>query len=179
MSDAIGRALGRWWVAIGAAAIAAVMFAWAVPRGVEHVTNGRTLWPKILDEYYPTWTEADARNLYAALGPAGRLAYRAFYLQLDFWIPMLSLSICYAALLSLAFPAGSRWRALNLLAVVMYFSDVAENLNHFTMAGSYPDLPTVQLTLGPWFTLIKYALITLLPVAMIIGFVARRRVSTR
>lgn len=153
------------------------MFTVVVPGGVSEVTLNRTLAPRILDEYYLTWAADDARKLYAALGTTGRSAYRHFYLKLDFWFPVMSLSVFYAALLSLAWPQSRRWSWLNLLPLPMYFADMAENLNHYVMAGSYPDLSPLQLAIGPYLSLIKYLLITAIPVIAMIGFGIDRRAS--
>jgi len=79
------------------------MFGYLVPNGIGIVTNQRTLAPRILDEYIMTWTAADAQHLFAALGQKGRQAYQNFYLHLDFYFPVLSLTICYMSFLSLAF----------------------------------------------------------------------------
>ena len=170
MSLWISRWLGRWPVCIAFGVLATVMFAYLVPNAVAEVTANRTLSPRILDEYYPTWTADDARQLFAALGVNGRRAYQQFYLKLDFWFPVLSLSLFYAGLLSLAFPQGLRLAWLNLLAIPMYLSDVTENMNHFSMASSYPNLSALSLTIGPWLTLIKYFLITALPIIALLGF---------
>ena len=179
MSKFISKWLGRWSVCIAFGIIATIMFTVLVPGGVAEVTQNRTLAPRILDEYYLTWTADDARHLYAALGATGRRAYQHFYLKLDFWFPVMSLSVFYAALLSLAFPQGRRWSWLNLMPIPMYFSDMAENLNHFMMAGSYPDLPPLQLAIGPYLSLTKYLLITALPVFALIGFAFNRRVNVK
>jgi hypothetical protein len=170
VSKLISHWLGRWSICIVFGVIATLMFTVLVPNGVAEVTQNRTLAPRILDEYYLTWTAADARHLYEVLGVTGRTAYQNYYLKLDFWFPVLSLTIFYAALLSLAFPQGRRWSWLNLMPIPMYFSDMFENLNHFMMAGSYPDLPSSQLTIGPWLSLVKYLLITVLPAIAIVGF---------
>ena len=155
------------------------MFTVLVPGGVAEVTQNRTLAPRILDEYYLTWTADDARSLYAALGASGRCAYQHFYLKLDFWFPVISLSVFYAALLSLAFLQGRRWSWLNLTPILMYFADMSENLSHYMMAESYPDLPPFQLATGPYLSLNKYLLMTALPVVALIGFVINRRVPAR
>lgn len=178
-SKHLGRLLGRWWVCGLLLAASVVMFTWIVPAAVSTVTAGRTLAPKILDEYYLAWTPDDARRLYAGLGSQGREAYRVYYLHLDFWLPMLTLSLCYISLLSLAFRPGSRWAWVNLLPLLMYASDVAENLNHFAMAGSYPVLSPFSLTWGPWFSATKYALMTMLFPLALSGFAmqVRRRTS--
>ena len=174
MSKLISKWLGRWSICIAFGLIATVMFTVLVPNGVAEVTQNRTVAPRILDEYYLTWTANDARHLYEALGATGRAAYQDYYLKLDFWFPVLSLTIFYAAMLSLAFPRGRRWSWLNLTPIPMYFTDMFENLNHFMMAGSYPDLPSLQLTIGPWLSLIKYLLITMLPVIALVGFATNR-----
>ncbi len=177
MSAFLAKYLGRWSVCIVFALIATLMFTILVPQGVAVVTTNRTVWPRVLDEYYLTWSADDARHLYSALGVAGRRAYQAFYLKLDFWFPCLSLSIFYAALLSLAFPQGRRFGWLNLTAVALYLADLAENLNHFAMASSFPNLPTIQLAVGPYLSLAKYLLITGLPLIAVIGFVVNRKAT--
>jgi hypothetical protein len=55
----------------------------------------------------------------------------------------------------------------------MYVSDIAENLNHFTMAGAYPNLSSFSLIWGPWFSGAKYGLMTVLPLLALAGFAAR------
>lgn len=179
MSQAIAKWLGRWPVCIVFGVIATIMFTWAVPHGVATITANRTIAPLILDEYYPTWTPDNARHLYAALGATGRARYQHFYLTLDFWFPVLSLCVFYAAMLSLAFPPGRRGAWVNLLPIAMWACDAAENLNHFTMAASYPQLPSAQLAFGPALTLVKYMLITGLPILALAGFALRLRVLSR
>lgn len=179
ISDSLGRVLGRWWIFGVLFAASLLLFSWIVPHAVGVVTGGRTLAPKILDEYYLTWTPDDARHFYAAIGAQGRAAYRAYYLHLDFWFPVLTLTLCYSSMLSLAFPPGTRRSWYNLLPLVMYFSDMAENINHFSMAGSFPDLSDFSLTWGPWFSASKYAVMTVLPVIALVGAVARTRQRAR
>jgi hypothetical protein len=175
VSAKISKWLGRWSICILFGVIATIMFMVLVPNGVATITANRTIAPRILDEYYLTWSADDARQLFAVLGATGRRAYQLFYLKLDFWFPVMSLSIVYASMLSLAFPQGTRWSHLNLLPIPMYLSDVGENLNHFTMAGSYPDLPAWQLAIGPFLSLTKYVLITALPILALFGFWANWR----
>jgi hypothetical protein len=179
LSTVIEKYLGRWWVCILFGLIATYMFAVLVPDGVDAVTQQRSLAPRILDEYYLTWTAQQAQTLFSSLGETGRKAYRLFYLRLDFWFPVLSLSIFYASLLSIAFPRASRFQQVNLLPTLMYFLDAAENVNHFTMAGSYPDLPEIQLSIGPVLTLLKYLLITTLPLLAFFGFALKRTSALR
>jgi len=178
MSAWLAKSLGNWAVCALFGLIATVMFTYIVPNGVAEVTANRTLAPKILDEYFLTWSPDDARQLYAALGAGGRHAYQQFYLKLDFWFPVLSLSVFYCSLLSLAFPTGSRLGRLNLLPIILYASDAAENLNHFSMATSYPDLPDLQLTVGPVLSAVKYGLVTALPSIALLGFILRRKSPT-
>lgn len=173
ISNFFGRTLGRWWVCALLFAASIMMFGWIVPHAGAAVTAGRTLAPKILDEYYLTWTPEDARRFYAAIGSQGRAAYRTYYLHLDFWFPVLTLTLCYISLLSLAFRPGSRWSWVNLLPLLMYASDVAENLNHFSMADSYPVLSPFSLTWGPWFSGAKYAIMTVLPLLALVGLAAQ------
>jgi hypothetical protein len=175
MSKWISDVFGRWSVFIVSGVISTIMFVYLVPNGVATVTANRTLAPGILDEHYLTWTADDARQLYAALGAAGRHAYQMFYLKLDFWFPVMSMTVFYASMLSLAFPQGRRWSWLNLTPILLYASDISENLNHFAMAGSYPILPPIQLAAGPLITLLKYVLITALPVLALLGFIINRK----
>jgi hypothetical protein len=171
MSYSIAKWFGRWPVCLLFGVIATVMFTYFVPRGVADITQNGALAPRILDEYYLTWTARDAQNLFQALGPAGRLAYQNFYLHLDFWFPVLTLAIFYSGLLSLAFPQGKRWAWLNIVPLVMYFCDMAENINHYSMAGSFPNLLPIQLQVGPLLSLSKYVFITGLPILALLGFI--------
>ncbi len=169
-STSLGSVLGRWWVCVLLFAIAIVLFGWIVPAGVADVTAQRTAAPKILDEYIMTWTPQDARHFYEAIGARGRAAYQLYYLHLDFWFPVLSLTAFYMSLLSLGFRPGTRWGWLNLTPLAMYACDAAENLNHFTMARAYPDLSDFSLAFGPWFTFAKWVLIFALPAIAAVGF---------
>ena len=85
------------------------------------------------------------------------------------------MTLCYVSLLSLAFRKRARFRWLNLVPLVMYAADIAENLNHHAMAGSFPELSPTRLAIGPLLSLVKYALITLLPLVAAIGFLSYRR----
>lgn len=123
LSHALRRPLAHWWVCGALCAASLLFFLWLVPDGV---TAGRTLAPRILNEYVMTWTPDDARRFLQAIGPVGREAYRRFYLDLDFWFPVLTLACWYSSLLALAYPAGSRWARLNLLPFVMWLSNAAE-----------------------------------------------------
>jgi hypothetical protein len=89
VSEAISKWLGRWSICILFGMIATIMFTVLVPNGVATITANRTLAPRILDEYYLTWSADDARQLFAVLGATGRLAYQLFYLKLDFWFPVI------------------------------------------------------------------------------------------
>ena len=181
ISNWLAWALGRIWLTTILGVLSTAIFSFIVPAAVGVVTTNRTVVPKILDEYIMTWTPEDARHLYSALGPQGRLAYQAYYLHLDFWFPVLTLTLFYIGLLSLAFPRNSRFALLNLLPILLYFSDAAENLNHFMMAKLYPNLPSFSLQFGPVFTFVKWVLIGGLLVLAIIGFATKamnRRTKT-
>jgi hypothetical protein len=178
MSNALSHWLGRWWVCAVFGLISTFMFVYFVPHAVGVVTENRTLVPSILDERYLTWATTDARPLFAALGASGRAAYQSYYLTLDFWFPVLSLTIFYSAMLSLAFPPRRPWSWLNLLPLPMYACDILENINHFTLAGSFPDLPAWQLAVGPFLSLLKYILISVLPLLALVGFWFNRNLKT-
>lgn len=174
LSILLNKRLGTWKVFFLFLAISIILFGYFVPHGIEIVTNQRKIAPKILDEYIMTWTPEIARNLFMSLGASGRLAYQHFYLHLDFWVPVLSMTICFISLLSKAFPINSRFQWLNLLPIFMWFFDIAENVNHYYMAGLYPQLPEFSLTYGPWFTYFKYLTMFIIPVVAIIGFFKKK-----
>ena len=177
MSILIRRWLGHTWVAAVFGVIASVMFGYAVPHCIAEVTAHGQRAPKILDEYFPTWTAADARVLFAALGSAGRTLTSHSTCgwtsgsRCSFWQ-------C-SALLSLAFPEGSKRRRLNLLLVVMWLADVAENVNHFQMAVRVPTESAVGLAVGPALTLLKYTLISGVPPVTVLGFAHRALMRSR
>ena len=179
LANRLGRALGRWWICLALFGASLLLFGWIVPNGVAEVTGGRTLAPQILDEYIITWTPEDAQRFYAAIGANGRAAYRAYYLHLDFWFPVLTLTLFYMSLLSLVFRPGTRLAWLNLTPLLMYASDAAENLNHFAVAGAYPALSPASLTYGPLFSGTKWVLIMGLPVVALIGFAVERLGAVR
>jgi len=179
MSQFIRRFLGRWYICLvlflGPAIIFPVFVQPAADRIVQHGAGA----PKILDEYVMTWAAQDARQLYRAIGPEGREAIRHFYLHLDFWFPVFSLMVFYMSLLSLAFSAQSPLARMNLVPIAMWLLDEAENLNHFTMAGSYPDWSGFSLTVGPWFTFWKWVLIFGIPSLAVVGFLSKAINSPR
>lgn len=173
ISNWLASTLGKVWLTTVLGVLSTAIFSFIVPAAVGVVTTNRTVVPKILDEYMMTWTPKDAQHFYSALGPQGRLALQNYYLHLDFWFPVLTLSLFYIGLLSLAFPRSSRFAPLNLLPILLYFSDAAENLNHFIMATHYPNLPAFSLQFGPAFTYIKWVLIIGLLVLAVIGFATK------
>jgi hypothetical protein len=123
---------------------------------------------KVLDEYFPSWTPQIADRFFAAIGPDGRAAYRRFYLTMDFWFPGAIASLAIASLLLIAFPPTSGWAWLCVIAVPSWLFDVAENITHFQMAGSYPNLSSVAVTFGPLFTRAKWVFAIIpLPIAVV------------
>jgi hypothetical protein len=128
---------------------------------------------KVLDEAFPTWTPRMANEFLAAIGPDGRVAYQRFYLTMDFWFPGALASLTTASLMLIAFPPTSPGVWLCLLALPAWLFDVAENLTHFKMARSYPNLPPATLKLGPLFTGAKWVCaIVPLPIALF-GLIVR------
>jgi hypothetical protein len=73
MSGFLARTFGHWRICIIFGIASTIIFGFIVPTAIDVVTRGRTLAPRILDEYYLTWATADARPFFSALGPAGRL----------------------------------------------------------------------------------------------------------
>lgn len=181
LSMALRAALGRWPVVVVTGLVTTGIFLLWVPRQVAIITDSGNRGGRILDEYYLTWTQGDAERLMTSLGPAGRAAYRTFYLTFDFWLPVLSLTVFFVAALSLAFPVHSRWSLLNLLPLIMYGFDIAENVNHFIMATVWPTQPWLVWSAGPLWTFGKYALVTLCGLLLLAGIASRlitRKVAT-
>lgn len=161
--------LGTWPAFAILMALCVLLFGSLVPRFKAPIF--RNLDPairrKVLDEYVPTWTPAIARSVLAAIGPEGRTAYRRFYLTMDFWFPGAIASLATASLLLIAFPPQSGLGWLCVLAIPAWLCDIAENITHFRMAGSYPNLSPLALKIGPLFTGAKWAFaIFPLPVAL-------------
>jgi hypothetical protein len=67
-----------------------------------------------------------------------------------------------------------------VISTIMFASDMLENTNHYSLAGSFPDLPSWRLQVGPVLSFIKYILITALPLLALVGFWCKRKpVPTR
>ncbi len=174
MAGAVGL-LGTWPGFAALALCSGVLFGYLVPRAKAPIfaQTPADLPHKVLDEYFPGYTPAIARAFFAALGPDGRAAYRRFYLTMDFWFPGATAALALASLLLIAYPPPSAWSWLALVALPSWLLDLAENLCHFRMAGSYPRLSPGFLTLAPACTRLKWiCAIVPLPVALV-GFAIR------
>ncbi len=152
--------------------VAGICFGYLVPKAQKPIfTNCIDVKvTKVLDERMMTWTAEDAKQFYNAVGSEGRQAYQLFFLKLDFWFPALSASLFYISLLSYAFPIGSTYSKLNLLPIIGWLMDVFENINHYSMAGAYPNLSSFSLTFGPVFTFAKWFFVMAIPIIALIGF---------
>jgi hypothetical protein len=62
-----------------------------------------------------------------------------------------------------------------VISTIMFASDMPENIKHYSLAESLPDLPSWQLQVGPVLSLIKYILITALPVLALVRFWSERK----
>jgi hypothetical protein len=163
-------AVGSWPAFAILVLLCALLFGYLVPKAKAPIfaNFGAKLPHKVLDEYFPSWTPQIAAGFLAAAGPDGRAAYRRFYLTMDFWFPGAAASLATASLLLIAFPPTSGWAWLCLLAAPAWLFDIAENVTHFNMAGSYPNLPAVAVRLGPVFTGAKWLFAILpLPIALV------------
>jgi hypothetical protein len=163
-------ALGTWPAFAALLALCVLFFGYLVPKAKAPIfAHAATKLPhKVLDEYVPSWTPQVAAGFLAAVGPEGRAAYRRFYLTMDFWFPGTAASLATASLLLIAFPPASGWAGLAALALPSWLLDAAENVTHFRMARSYPNLSPVALTCGPWFTGAKWVFAILpLPIAAV------------
>jgi hypothetical protein len=162
-------AIGTWQALAILTLLCLLFFGYLVPKAKAPIfaNIGTALPRKVLDEYFPTWTPQIAENFLAAVGPDGRAAYRRFYLTIDFWFPGAIASMAIASLMLIAFPPTSAWAWLCIIAAPSWLFDVAENITHFRMAGRFPNLSSVALRLGPFFTRAKWvSAIAPLPIAL-------------
>jgi hypothetical protein len=168
--------LGNVWAFVVLLVLSGFCFGYLVPRAQRSIFAKVTtdLPAKVLDVYFMTWTPDQARRFLHDIGPEGRAAYQRFYLTLDFWFPTLITSLLYCSMLALVFPEGSRLAWLSPLGMLGWLLDTAENLTHFVMARTYPDLPDFALKFGPRFTYWKWVLAIATPLVAVAGVVARR-----
>ncbi len=150
--------LGTWPVFGILLVLVSLLFGYLVPKAKAPIfANAATKLPyEVLDEYFPSWTPQIAEGFFSAIGPGGRAAYRRFYLTMDFWFPGAIASLTTASLLLIAFPPTSGWEWFYVIALPAWLFDVAENVNHFQMAGSYPSLSSSALKFGPLWTYAKW-----------------------
>jgi hypothetical protein len=164
------------WPAFGLLALLCTfLFGYLVPKAKAPIfASVATKLPhKVLDEYFPSWTPQIASSFLTEIGADGRVAYRRFYLTMDFWFPGTVASLTTASLMLIAFPPNSGWAWLCVIAVPSWLFDVAENITHFRMAGSYPNLPSIAVNYGPLFTRAKWMFaIVPLPIVLV-GLVFR------
>ncbi|WP_395825597.1 hypothetical protein [Collimonas sp.] len=152
-ADGLLLLLGRSTVLLLRAAASTATFAYFLPKQIAKVTlDGTRGGAKILDEHFLTWTVQDADLLLSGLGATGRQAYRHFYLTFDFYFPALWSSLSPVSLLAILLRHRTRARYVAYLPLAPYLFDVAENLNHLTMLGVWPDHPAFSWTVGPWLT---------------------------
>jgi hypothetical protein len=158
------------WPAFGILILLCLLFfGYLVPKGKApiFVKAGTGLPRKVLDKYFPSWTPQIAETFFAAIGPEGRAAYRRFYLTMDFWFPGALASLTIASLMLIAFPPTSGLAWLCVIAAPSWLFDIAENITHFRMAGSYPNLSSNALKFGPAFTRAKWVFAVFpLPIAL-------------
>jgi hypothetical protein len=156
-ADGLLRLLGRYPVLMLLSLASTATFAHFLPQQIQKVTLGGTRGgARLLDEHMLTWTVRDADLLLTGLGDGGRQAYRHFYLTFDFYFPALLSSLTLVSLLAILLQKRPRARYAALLPVVPYLFDFAENLNHMTMLGAWPDRPAICWAVGPWFTASKW-----------------------
>ena len=150
--------LGSGWSFLILLSLASWFFAYWIPKSkVKIFIHAPATMPrKILDEFFWTWTPEDARRFFQEIGPGGRIAYRKYYWQLDFWFPVLTASLANTSLLLIAIGPHAELAWISLFAMLGLVFDLAENLNHFKMSHSYPSLSPFSLRFGPLFTFIKW-----------------------
>ena len=165
--------IGSWPVLGILLVLASLLFGYLVPKAKAPIfAKAATTQPqKVLDEYSPSWTPQIAEEFFTAIGPEGRAAYRRFYLTVDFWFPGAIASLTIASLMLIAFPPTSQWGWLCVIAALAWLFDVAENVTHFEMAGSHPNLSSSSVKFGPLWTRAKWVFaIVPFPIALA-GFV--------
>jgi hypothetical protein len=165
-------AIGTWPAFVILLLLCLLFFGYLVPKAKAPIFAGlgAELPHKVLDEYFPTWTPEIADRFFAEIGPDGRAAYRRFYLVMDFWFPGAIASLALASLMLIAIPPHSGWAWLGVVAAPSWLFDVAENITHFRMAGSYPQLAPAAVRFGPLFTRFKWVF-AILPLPMaVVGF---------
>jgi hypothetical protein len=170
MIMAIAAGLGTWPAFGILLLLCGLFFGYLVPKAKAPIFAkfAAKLPHKVLDEYVPGWTPQIAESFVAAIGPDGRAAYRRFYWIMDFWFPGAVASLATASLVLIAFPPASGWAGLCLIALLSWLFDVAENITHFQMAGSFPSLSPVALKFGPLFTCAKWMFAIMpLPIALV------------
>jgi hypothetical protein len=175
MIMAIAANIGTWPVFGASFFLCCFFFGYLVPKAKAPIFINVTakLPHKVLDEYFPSWTPQIAEKFFASIGPDGRGAYRRFYRTLDFWFPGATASLATASLMLIAFPPASGWAWLCFIVALSWLFDVAENITHYRMAGSYPSLSSVALKFGPLCTRAKWVFaIVPLPLALV-GFVSQ------
>jgi hypothetical protein len=167
--------LGNWWTFGVLFILTGFIFAVVVPRAKAPIfaTVTTDLPKRVLDEYMMTWRPRDAERFFQEIGPEGREAYRSFYRRTDFWFPGLVISLLYVSFLALAFPPSSTLSWIAILGFSGWPFDLAENINHYRMARSYPQLSKSALIVGPLFTFTKWLLAVALPLVGAAGFIAR------
>jgi hypothetical protein len=167
--------LGNWWAFGGLFLLTGFVFGYLVPRAKAPIFAAVTtdLPKRVLDEHMMTWSAKDADRFFREIGPGGREAYRAFYRRTDFWFPGLIIGLLYVSFLAHAFPPTSALAWVSILGLAGWPCDLAENLNYYRRANSYPRLTSPTLDIGPIFTLMKWLLTVTLPLVGIAGFVAR------
>jgi hypothetical protein len=167
-------AIGTWPALAFLMLLCVLFFGYLVPKAKAPIfADVATDLPrKVLDEYVPGWTPQIADRFFADIGPDGRAAYRRFYLTMDFWFPGATASLAIASFMLIAFPPTSGWAWLGAIAAPSWLFDVAENITHFQMSRSYPNLPPLAVRFGPWFTRAKWvSAIVPLPIALVgLGF---------
>ncbi len=183
-SNLLNSVFSKWWICLTFLVFSGICFGYLVPNAQKPIfanCSDKKV-TKVLDERILTWTADDARQFYEVIGSEGRKAYQMFFLKLDFWFPSMSASLLYISLLSYAFPKGSKYSRLNLLPIFGWLMDVFENINHYTMSGSYPNLSPLSLAVGPIFTLAKWLFVITTPFIALIGFsmrLANKRVKAK
>ena len=167
--------LGNWWAFATLLSLASLFFGYLIPKFKTkvfiHAAPG--LPHKILDEYFWTWTPDIALKLLEGIGAEGRLAYRKYYLHLDFWFPVLTASLANTSLLLIALGPQSKFAWVSLFAMLGFVFDLAENINHFRMSKAYPSVSSFSLKFGPLFTFTKWIFAIVPMFAAVIIFAVR------
>jgi hypothetical protein len=169
-------AVSVWWLALTSIVIFAAFAATVLPEQAERTesfSNGAQAPDTSL--YY---SADDLREVAEAYGPDGRDEYVTDRYTFDVAWPIVYLfflTTTVSWLLSSRLGRRNRWRLLNLLPLLAFLFDIAENVSVSVVLSRYPDSTPVLADVAFVFTAAKWVTINLAFVALVAGIVVTIR----